>query len=183
MADADFGYVGSAPGNIDLYVEKTMVKRGIAMVHADGGWILLLKNLHLKCIINSKEIMARGRIRSLDPDELVGGEEQQLHGPVARHRGQRCRDASMAAINFHGVLIFRTPMSISGFGLVPANLRANGSILGTVVGNRIRDSFSGADYRKGNGSILGTVIGSRCRDPLSGAVVGIRFREPLSEGI
>ncbi|KAJ9548764.1 hypothetical protein OSB04_021307 [Centaurea solstitialis] len=44
MAGADFGYVGSAPGNINLYVGKTMVKRGIAMVHADGGWILLLKS-------------------------------------------------------------------------------------------------------------------------------------------
>ena len=34
MADADFGYVGGTPGKIDLYVGKTVVKRGIQMEHA-----------------------------------------------------------------------------------------------------------------------------------------------------
>eukprot|EP00958_Prasinococcus_capsulatus_P020553 scaffold2697_cov392-Prasinococcus_capsulatus_cf.AAC.3 len=29
MADADFGYVGGAPGKVDLYVGKEVVKRGI----------------------------------------------------------------------------------------------------------------------------------------------------------
>jgi 4-hydroxy-3-methylbut-2-en-1-yl diphosphate synthase IspG/GcpE len=29
MADADFGYVGGAPGKVDLYVGKEMVKKGI----------------------------------------------------------------------------------------------------------------------------------------------------------
>lgn len=29
MADADFGYVGGAPGKIDLYVGKEVVQRGI----------------------------------------------------------------------------------------------------------------------------------------------------------
>jgi (E)-4-hydroxy-3-methylbut-2-enyl-diphosphate synthase len=31
MADADFGYVGGAPGKIDLYVGKEVVKRAIPM--------------------------------------------------------------------------------------------------------------------------------------------------------
>ncbi|XP_024980868.1 uncharacterized protein LOC112517716 [Cynara cardunculus var. scolymus] len=31
--------------------------------------------VHLKSIINSMEIVARGRVKNLDPDELVGGEE------------------------------------------------------------------------------------------------------------
>jgi (E)-4-hydroxy-3-methylbut-2-enyl-diphosphate synthase len=31
MADADFGYVGGAPGKIDLYVGKEVVRRGIPM--------------------------------------------------------------------------------------------------------------------------------------------------------
>ena len=29
MADADFGYVGGAPGKIDLYVGKEVVRRNI----------------------------------------------------------------------------------------------------------------------------------------------------------
>eukprot|EP00966_Prymnesium_polylepis_P232702 5381936-Prymnesium_polylepis.1 len=29
MADADFGYVGGAPGKVDLYVGKEVVKRAI----------------------------------------------------------------------------------------------------------------------------------------------------------
>ncbi|XP_038705834.1 uncharacterized protein LOC120001529 isoform X3 [Tripterygium wilfordii] len=44
MADADFGYVGGAPGKIDLYVGKTVVKRGIAMEHATGALIQLIKD-------------------------------------------------------------------------------------------------------------------------------------------
>lgn len=43
MADADFGYVGGVPGKIDLYVGKTVVKRGIAMEHATGALIDLIK--------------------------------------------------------------------------------------------------------------------------------------------
>lgn len=43
MADADFGYVGGVPGKIDLYVGKTVVKRGIAMEHATGALIELIK--------------------------------------------------------------------------------------------------------------------------------------------
>ena len=33
MADADFGYVGGAPGKINLYVGKTPIKFGIADLH------------------------------------------------------------------------------------------------------------------------------------------------------
>ncbi|XP_065865676.1 4-hydroxy-3-methylbut-2-en-1-yl diphosphate synthase (ferredoxin), chloroplastic [Euphorbia lathyris] len=44
MADADFGYVGGAPGKIDLYVGKTVVKRGIAMVGATDALIQLIKD-------------------------------------------------------------------------------------------------------------------------------------------
>nr|AAO24774.1 GCPE protein [Catharanthus roseus] len=44
MADADFGYVGGAPGKIDLYVGKTVVKRGIDMEHATDALIQLIKD-------------------------------------------------------------------------------------------------------------------------------------------
>ena len=38
MADADFGYVGGAPGMVDLYVGKTVVRSGIPNEDAcDGG--------------------------------------------------------------------------------------------------------------------------------------------------
>jgi len=44
MADADFGYVGGAPGKIDLYVGKEVVKRGIAMETATDELIQLIKD-------------------------------------------------------------------------------------------------------------------------------------------
>lgn len=44
MADADFGYVGGAPGKIDLYVGKTVVKRAIAMEYATEALIQLIKD-------------------------------------------------------------------------------------------------------------------------------------------
>lgn len=43
MADADFGYVGGAPGKIDLYVGKEVVRRGIPMVSATQELIELIK--------------------------------------------------------------------------------------------------------------------------------------------
>ncbi|KAK9846965.1 hypothetical protein WJX84_010943 [Apatococcus fuscideae] len=43
MADADFGYVGGAPGKIDLYVGKEVVRRGIPMVTATDELIELIK--------------------------------------------------------------------------------------------------------------------------------------------
>lgn len=44
MADADFGYVGGAPGKIDLYVGKEVVKRGIAMEGACDALVQLIKD-------------------------------------------------------------------------------------------------------------------------------------------
>lgn len=43
MADADFGYVGSRPGKIDLYVGKTCVEKNIDMDIADQKLIDLIK--------------------------------------------------------------------------------------------------------------------------------------------
>lgn len=43
MADADFGYVGGAPGKIDLYVGKEVVRRGIPMDGACDELIGLIK--------------------------------------------------------------------------------------------------------------------------------------------
>jgi len=49
MADADFGYVGSGPGKIDLYIGKKRVKsalpqqeavdRLIDLIQEEGRWI------------------------------------------------------------------------------------------------------------------------------------------------
>ncbi len=43
MADADFGYVGSAPGLVNLYVGKEIVRRGVAQSDADDELIDLLR--------------------------------------------------------------------------------------------------------------------------------------------
>jgi len=43
MADADFGYVGSKPGKIDLYVGKTCVEKDIDFAEADDRLIQLIK--------------------------------------------------------------------------------------------------------------------------------------------
>ena len=43
MADADFGYVGSLPGKIDLYVGKTLVKKNIPMEEGCDKLIDLIK--------------------------------------------------------------------------------------------------------------------------------------------
>jgi len=44
MADADFGYVGSRPGKIDLYVGKTCVEKNIDFEDADFRLIELIKS-------------------------------------------------------------------------------------------------------------------------------------------
>lgn len=43
MADADFGYVGSKPGKIDLYVGKTCVEKDIEFTDADDRLVDLIK--------------------------------------------------------------------------------------------------------------------------------------------
>lgn len=43
MADADFGYVGSKPGMIDLYVGKTCVEKDIHFADADDRLVELIK--------------------------------------------------------------------------------------------------------------------------------------------
>lgn len=43
MADADFGYVGSLPGKIDLYVGKERVEKNIPMDEADERLVALIK--------------------------------------------------------------------------------------------------------------------------------------------
>lgn len=43
MADADFGYVGGAPGKIDLYVGKEVVRKGIPSAQACDELIELIK--------------------------------------------------------------------------------------------------------------------------------------------
>jgi (E)-4-hydroxy-3-methylbut-2-enyl-diphosphate synthase len=44
MADADFGYVGSKPGMIDLYVGKECVEKDIQFSDADDRLVELIKN-------------------------------------------------------------------------------------------------------------------------------------------
>lgn len=44
MADADFGYVGSKPGMIDLYVGKTCVEKDIDFADADDRLVELIKS-------------------------------------------------------------------------------------------------------------------------------------------
>jgi len=44
MADADFGYVGSKPGMIDLYVGKQCVEKDINFADADDRLVELIKN-------------------------------------------------------------------------------------------------------------------------------------------
>ena len=51
MADADFGYVGGAPGKIDLYVKKDCVQRGIPMEGATDALIDLIKE-HGRCALS-----------------------------------------------------------------------------------------------------------------------------------
>merc|ERR1719160_386526 len=43
MADADFGYVGGAPGKVDLYVGKTVVRRSIPNEEACDALVELIK--------------------------------------------------------------------------------------------------------------------------------------------
>jgi len=62
MADADFGYVGGAPGKIDLYVGKELVRKGIPSAEACQGLIDLIKE----------------HDRWVDPAEVVEEEEAKV---------------------------------------------------------------------------------------------------------
>lgn len=44
MADADFGYVGGAPGKVDLYVGKEVVRRGVPNEQACDALVQLIKD-------------------------------------------------------------------------------------------------------------------------------------------
>ena len=43
MADADYGYVGTGPGKINLYKEKTVVRKNIAEAEAVDALIDLIR--------------------------------------------------------------------------------------------------------------------------------------------
>lgn len=43
MADADFGYVGTLPGKVDLYLGKEVVRKGIPNEDAVDGLVELIK--------------------------------------------------------------------------------------------------------------------------------------------
>jgi (E)-4-hydroxy-3-methylbut-2-enyl-diphosphate synthase len=43
MADADYGYVGTGPGKINLYKEKTVVKKNVPEYEAVQELISLIK--------------------------------------------------------------------------------------------------------------------------------------------
>lgn len=47
MADSDFGFVGSQPGKVDLYVKHTRVKTAIDMDKAEDALVDLLKEYHV----------------------------------------------------------------------------------------------------------------------------------------
>jgi (E)-4-hydroxy-3-methylbut-2-enyl-diphosphate synthase len=44
MADADFGYVGSKPGKVDLYAGRSSVLRGVPAEEATAQLIALIKD-------------------------------------------------------------------------------------------------------------------------------------------
>jgi (E)-4-hydroxy-3-methylbut-2-enyl-diphosphate synthase len=44
MADADFGYVGGAPGHISLYEGKTLVKKNIPEAQALDALVDLIRS-------------------------------------------------------------------------------------------------------------------------------------------
>ena len=43
MADADFGYVGSGPGSVNLYVGKQLVERHVPQAQADDRLVALIR--------------------------------------------------------------------------------------------------------------------------------------------
>ena len=47
MADADFGYVGTLPGKVDLYYGKEVVRKGIKNDDAVEALVALIKEYDL----------------------------------------------------------------------------------------------------------------------------------------
>ncbi|KAL4857829.1 4-hydroxy-3-methylbut-2-en-1-yl diphosphate synthase (ferredoxin) [Chlorella vulgaris] len=90
MADADFGYVGGAPGKIDLYVGKEVVRRNIPNEDACDQLIDLIKE--------------HGRWQEMEVEEEEG--EQALAG-AATARQKTC-DIGMAR-SAPNVLVTGTP--------------------------------------------------------------------------
>ena len=43
MADADFGYMGGSPGQVNLYVGKECVERGVPEAQADERLVALIR--------------------------------------------------------------------------------------------------------------------------------------------
>ncbi|XP_024966030.1 uncharacterized protein LOC112506246 [Cynara cardunculus var. scolymus] len=68
---------GVLPSRSACYRENMLWKRAYKDVRNEVAELKAMVGdvVHLKSIINSMEIMARGRVKSLDPDELAGGEE------------------------------------------------------------------------------------------------------------
>ena len=70
MADADFGYVGGAPGKINLYVGKQCVQYNIPQAEADARLIALIKE-------HNKWVGTRGRACLTAPL----GRIEKVHAP------------------------------------------------------------------------------------------------------
>ena len=69
MADADFGYVGGAPGKVDLYVGKEVVRRNIPNEEACDQLIELIKE--------------NGMWKDPEPEEGAEEAEAELEGAMA----------------------------------------------------------------------------------------------------
>jgi (E)-4-hydroxy-3-methylbut-2-enyl-diphosphate synthase len=61
MADADFGYVGGAPGKVDLYVGKDVIKRAIPNELACDALVQLIKDNN-RCVVEMS-ILRRARLK------------------------------------------------------------------------------------------------------------------------
>ena len=69
MADADFGYVGGAPGKVDLYVGKEVVQRSIPNDDACDALVELIKE--------------NGMWKDPEPEEGAEEAEAELEGAMA----------------------------------------------------------------------------------------------------
>ena len=111
MADADFGYVGGAPGKVDLYVGKEVVKRAIPNEEACDALIELIK-AHGKWVEKEEEAaeepeavlaIARScrRLRTLD----LSGHGEAFGPFLAAELARRARVARVARAAHRHVLV------------------------------------------------------------------------------